>query len=397
MNHISFRILVAIAICNITFSKVAGQITLTTVSDPLLGNTKIKGASRNDLNETLLLSGKKIYTFVDQVTDVFTCSVCNDIRDVAMVADTMYIACDGSGIVKRFGDSTKVVTSLRSDRLVSGNGGKLYGVDFLDGIDYWDGSTWKNLTTSNSSIPTNGIFDVALDQNGLLWIASQIGLISWDGTTFSVKAVPPELSVSLNDVRVDSENTVWVVSAYGGIGKYKNSTWTTFTSTFSALETVENLAVLHDNEIWTSEYGLGLYRYTGTFSTIPFASLGATEWNPNNVLYGDAQNRLWIQNQFTALRYLTTEPSATTGPTQVNLGIKIYPNPASDYIQLESINQDDYITELEVYSMEGKIIITQPIQHKSEFELMVANWQPGVYYVKMKTNAGIGIGKFVRM
>ncbi|HJW28823.1 MAG TPA: two-component regulator propeller domain-containing protein, partial [Saprospiraceae bacterium] len=233
--------------------------------------------SKNEMNETLLLSGKKIYTFVNQVTNVYTCSLCNDIRDVAMIADTMYIACDGSGIVKKFGDSTKVVTALRSDRLVSGNGGKLYGVDWMDGLDYWDGSTWQNLTTSNSSIPTNDIYDVILDHNGLLWIASQIGLISWDGTTFSKKSVPADLSASFYDVNVDSSNAIWVASAFGGVGKYSGGTWTTFSSTFNALERVENLAILNGSEIWTSETSLGFYRFTGTFSTVPFSSLGATE------------------------------------------------------------------------------------------------------------------------
>jgi|GEM_PF-7017737 len=391
------KIVIALAIWIISYSEVSSQLTLTTVSDPLLGNTKLKGVSRNNLDETLLLSGKKIYTFINQVTNVFTCSICNDIRDVAMVADTMYIACDGSGIVKRFGDSTKVVTSLRSDRLVSGNAGKLYGVDWMDGLDYWDGSTWKNLLTSNSTIPTNNIYDLDLDQTGLLWIASDIGLISWNGTTFSVKSVPPELSVSLNDVIVDSENTVWVVSAYGGIGKYKNSTWTTFTSTFSPLETVENLAVLHGNEIWSSEYGLGLYRYTGTFTTVPFASLGATEWNPNSVLYGDAQNRLWIQNDFTPVRYLTTEPSATTGPSADNQGIAIYPNPSFDQVKIECSDKDNYITEVEVYSVEGKLMLDQTIQHQSQVELTVTNLNSGIYYVRIKTIDGIGIEKIIKL
>jgi hypothetical protein len=379
------------------FTEILSQLTLTTVNDPLLGSTKIKGISQNQLGETLLLSGKKIYTFVDQVTDVFTCSPCNDIRDVAMVGDTMFIACDGSGIVKRFGDSTKVVTSLRADRLVSGNGGKLYGVDWMDGLDYWDGSTWTNLKTSNSNIPTNNIYDVVLDHNGLLWIASQIGLISWNGTTFSLKSIPSDLSETFYDVNVDADNAIWVASAFGGVGKYNGSTWTTFSSTFNAAERVENLAVLHGSEIWTSETSLGFYRYTGTFNTVPFASLGATEWYTNDVLYGDAQNRLWIQNQFTALRYLTTEPSATSGPSVVDQSINIYPNPALDLIKIESIDKDVFITDLTVYSVDGMLILNQPLNHQNQAELQVMDWQSGMYFIKIKTNEGICVKKLNKL
>ena len=373
------------------------QLTLTTVNDPLLGSTKIKGVSRNQFGETLLLSEKNIYTFINEVTDVYTCDLCNDIRDVAMIGDTMFIGSASAGIVKRFGDSEAVVTTLRAERLVSGNGGKLYGVDFLDGLDYWDGSTWRNLKTSNSSIPTNDLFDVVLDHNGLLWIASQIGLISWDGTTFSKKSVPSELSAAFIDVRVDADNNIWVTSAYGGVGKYSGNSWTTFTSTFSDLATAENLAVLNNNEIWTSDYGVGLYRYDGAFNEIPFSTLGVTEWYPNSVLYGDAQNRLWIQNDFTALRYLTTGPSATNDQLLVDQGIVIYPNPTSDESYLKCIDHDNYILEVQIITMEGKLMQTQSIPHQNQVTLRTNNLQPGIYCLKIKASDGFRVLKLNKL
>jgi hypothetical protein len=396
MKNLTFKICLSFIISTATILEATCQLTLTTVSDPLLGSTKIKGVSRNQLNETLLLSGKKIYTYIDQVTDVYTCSLCNDIRDVAMVGDTMYIASDGAGTVKRFGDSIKVVTTLRSDRLVSGNGGKLYGVNWMDGLNYWDGSSWKNLITTNSNIPTNDIYDVILDHNGLLWIASHAGLISFDGTNFSLKSSPGELSETFYDVNVDSDNAIWVASAFGGVGKYSGGNWTTFESTFNPLERVENLAVLNGTEIWTSETSLGFYRYTGTFNTIPFASLGATEWYPNDVLYSDAQNRLWIQNQFTALRYLTTGPSATSETTLNDQGIILYPNPAIDYVHLECSNKDNSISEVGVYSIEGKLIYTKSIQSENQVELSTVNWQSGIYFLKVKAKDGLRVLKLVK-
>jgi len=253
---------------------------------------------------------------------------------------------------------------------------------------------WKN-----GAIPknTNDIYDVALDHNGLLWIASQIGLISWNGTTFSLKSVPADLSATFYDVNVDSDNAIWVASAFGGIGKYSGGNWTTFASTFNPLERVENLAVLNSNEIWTSETGLGFYRYTGAFNTVPFASLGATEWYPNDVLYGDAQNRLWIQNQFTVLRYLTTQPSSTTRPSGDNQGINIYPNPAFNFVQIQCKNADDYITGLEIFSIEGQLIQSSSYQHQNQVEIAIGDWQPGVYCIKVKVSNGLGTLKFVKL
>jgi hypothetical protein len=60
------------------------------------------------------------------------------------------------------------------------------------------------------------------------------------------------------------------------------------------------------------------------------------------------------------------------------LGIKTYPNPASDVIQIESVSH----LQVELYDMNGKRIQTREINTRGKIEVSALN--PGIYLLKMK-------------
>lgn len=122
------RFLAMIIIVILAHLSLHGQITLHTVTDPQLSGVKPSNISNGPNGETLLLKDKKIYTYTNQVDDVYVCGICADIQDVAFVEDTMYIANGQQGIVKRFGDSTLQVSPLKTTRTVSDGAGNLYTI-----------------------------------------------------------------------------------------------------------------------------------------------------------------------------------------------------------------------------------------------------------------------------
>lgn len=372
-----------------------GQLNLTIVDDPELMGLDLNNIVQGLNNETLILDQTEIYTYTDHVTDVFTCDLCYNISDVAFVGDTMYIANPFSGVIKRFGDSIAEVTPFGVLRLVADDSGKLYGIEFSDGIVTWDGTEWKNLTTENSTIPTDDIYDLAIDSNGLLWMATYVGLVSWDGTTFSLKTVPDELSSTFYSIEIDSKQNIWVGSAYGGMGRYKNGTWKTFPSFFSPFDLVQNVTVTNGIKIWTSEIGEGLDRYNGiAFEAIPYQDLGLTDWDNNSILFGDAQNRLWIKNDFMPLMILTTGTTATHQLNADGSGLHLYPNPASDEIYLHLNNKPIGQLQVNVYSMDGLLVDQKEFSAQDEIRISVNTWKPGLYLMTTKDDHGaIASGK----
>jgi len=62
--------------------------------------------------------------------------------------------------------------------------------------------------------------------------------------------------------------------------------------------------------------------------------------------------------------------------------ISLYPNPASDRLNIESA---EVITQITVYAYSGKIVLKKNLNSKNEFALNTATFHAGVYIAKIKT------------
>lgn len=72
-------------------------------------------------------------------------------------------------------------------------------------------------------------------------------------------------------------------------------------------------------------------------------------------------------------------------------GISLFPNPASNKINIV-VNQDQKVISLTVIDMLGKVILT-----KNETKLLdVSSLQKGTYFIKIKTDAGQTVKKFIK-
>ena len=91
--------------------------------------------------------------------------------------------------------------------------------------------------------------------------------------------------------------------------------------------------------------------------------------------------------------YGALNPTASTLSVEKVLAskFKIYPNPASDYIQIESNNVQ--ITSVEMYSILGKKVVSQ--KKLTNNRLDVSNLTSGVYFMKVNAAGGSAIKKLV--
>ena len=74
----------------------------------------------------------------------------------------------------------------------------------------------------------------------------------------------------------------------------------------------------------------------------------------------------------------------------------LYPNPASESIQLDIFKGRGLQSKLEIYNQAGKLVreISQ-VYHQMQID--VSQLPGGVYYFKLISNKGIGVEKFVKM
>lgn len=84
--------------------------------------------------------------------------------------------------------------------------------DFFYGLTSFDGSTWQNYNSSNSAIPSDKIISLDTDNQGLVWIGTNVGLASYDGSTWTLfnknNSGLPENYVSA--IAIDKNNVLWI-------------------------------------------------------------------------------------------------------------------------------------------------------------------------------------------
>ena len=88
------------------------------------------------------------------------------------------------------------------------------------GIGKFDGINWTIYNTSNSPLPENKIWSIAVDQNNIVWIGTETkGLVKFDGVNWTVYNTSNSVITNnrIDAISVDKLNNVWIAPSYGGI------------------------------------------------------------------------------------------------------------------------------------------------------------------------------------
>jgi hypothetical protein len=112
------------------------------------------------------------------------------------------------------------------------------------------------------------------------------------------------------------------------------------------------------------------------------------EINRNNVIYTYQQNR----NPFIDFpEFVDKIWSTTSTDLIVSNRIKVYPNPANDFITIENESPD--FTEGRLYTIEGKVILDFEVEGK--LKLFVRDLKSGIYFVRLVNENEVFIEKVI--
>ncbi len=161
------------------------------------------------------------------------------------------------------------------------NSNRLWCGTFGAGLFCFDGTRWSNYTTSNSSIPSNYVGTVTVDNNDGLWLNCRdprypdkmgsefgLGLTLFDGNTWTTynHNNSPLPSDCFWDVQVDSDNRLWLATAGDlsvvGLASFDGNEWTVYNTDNSGIVLNEVTKITLDPKhdlIWLTHLpGLGL-------------------------------------------------------------------------------------------------------------------------------------------
>jgi signal transduction histidine kinase/ActR/RegA family two-component response regulator len=177
-----------------------------------------------------------------------------------------------------------------------------YSLDPQISLSDYRYDTW----TSENGFPGTTVQSIVQTQDGYLWFGTVEGLVKFDGVHFTVfdKA---ELSTSTANIlflREDSRGALWIGTRGGGVVRYQNGKFQTFTTQNGlANDMVWYIQELRNGDLWFStEKGINIY-HEGKFSLLATEFRNEFVWS----IFQDSHRNIWLGSDENGLLEIKNE------------------------------------------------------------------------------------------
>jgi ligand-binding sensor domain-containing protein len=106
-----------------------------------------------------------------------------------------------------------------------------------DGLVKFDGTNWFAYNSTNSGLPNNTIYSLAIDINNILWIGTRDGLAKFDGAEWTIfttsnSSLPGNVIYSMS---IESNGVKWIGTSRG-LARFDDYSWKIFNTKNSKLQ-----------------------------------------------------------------------------------------------------------------------------------------------------------------
>jgi signal transduction histidine kinase/ligand-binding sensor domain-containing protein len=151
--------------------------------------------------------------------------------------------------------------------------------------------------TSDNGLPQNSVESIRQTKDGFLWLATQEGLVRFDGVQFTVfdKNNTPQIKHNhIVSLTVDNHGTLWIATLSEGLITYANGIFTTVTNTPQLMGTqTRHLYTDFNGAVWVSTRDSGVIRIDSQSVTHYSTATGLISNNTWEVAQ-DYKERIWI-------------------------------------------------------------------------------------------------------
>jgi photosystem II stability/assembly factor-like uncharacterized protein len=115
----------------------------------------------------------------------------------------------------------------------------------------------------------------------------------------------------------------------------------------------------------------------------------------NKIYAGTYGRGLWESSVF--IREIEEEPNDTLNVTKQSIAaFAAYPNPFGSEIKIQNVHGNLKIQSIEVFDLQGKIIVSQKNINQETYTLATQNLPKGVYFIKIGSSKGVSIVKGIK-
>lgn len=155
------------------------------------------------------------------------------------------------------------------DIAIDGDGVKWFGTD--QGVASFDGTTWTIYNSSNSDLPGDNVRAIAIDGDGVKWFGTDQGVASLDGDTWSTYNTFNS-DLPSNDVRaiaIDGDRVKWF-GVDQSVASFDGTIWTVYNASNSGLPSdyIHDIAIDGDGTKWFGTDDQGVVSFDGVTWTV---------------------------------------------------------------------------------------------------------------------------------
>ncbi|MCB0668430.1 MAG: hypothetical protein KDC80_21545 [Saprospiraceae bacterium] len=308
-------------------------------------------------------SDDKIFRY-DAILDSFLiveCFACEGIEDLAILPDSSIVVALG------FRGLYQISTSDAEEKILSGwinevdvtADGRIIVLDDDENIQVYQDGEWIIYDLRDLGFNVNTTYDIAIDSSDIAWIATDAGLLRFDGSQVNLI---PGTERKVFGVVVAPDQTVWIRlenalplqwngNNFEGIeGRYPFNVFS-----------LSGLDITSTGDLWaiSSQRGLFYDNFTGSSAIeIDYQDIGVDDSSPfiRRILI-DRKDRIWITGDLDYVLRLDLVGSTTSARQIEILPLQAYPNPTNDYIYIQIPEGLSHVpTLLQVTDLSGRIL-----------------------------------------
>ena len=232
----------------------------------------------------------------------------NDVTSILVdFDDNLWVSTFGKGVARYqqgvwevFNEITSVFTSGYVYCMALDSTGVLW-VGTNNGLMSYDGSTWTNYNLVSGLVPKyDYINTITVSPDGVVWIGTvTIGVFTYSYTNGWINHYINEninLSYPISDIEIDQDLTVWLATYGKGLIRYKNDVWTNIDGLPS--DDLWAVSVNPDGDVWVGSNGGGLYLYENSNWHFYNSANSGISSNQITALYCDDEGKIWSCNVF---------------------------------------------------------------------------------------------------
>lgn len=190
-------------------------------------NVKIKGDNLGNIwiasyNSMAKFDGAEWQTWVTG-SEISSWSV---IVDFDITDNNIVWLCSADGIGKIENNEYVLVSTVGSG-LISSTGslsideeGVVWVSIANNGIYKYENSEFVNYTTTSSYLPTNNVLSIDFDENGKMWLGTDIGLVTYDDLNYVVYQPSSDGEKYLSKIYCDKNSVIWCGTLDGTLLKF---------------------------------------------------------------------------------------------------------------------------------------------------------------------------------